>query len=239
VLDRIQEGYRQKFRSLLAQVRPRRLEFGVELLMGRARKRSERDGVPLPQALSELYELTRIRVEKRVALMSACSLGPFPAGLGAGEAPRFLCDASLGGLARWLRAAGYEARWLEGGRGDELLRQAHGSGEVLVTTDSRLIGRRAVSDGWVKALWVPSGMKRLEQLAMVLRDLGLRPRPPRCMACGGTMAPVEKAAVRERIPPRTALWKDSYCVCGRCGKLFWEGTHWERIARRLERLASP
>jgi uncharacterized protein with PIN domain len=68
---------------------------------------------------------------------------------------------------------------------------------------------------------------------MVLRDLGLELRPPRCMACGGRLEPVEKAAVVERIPPRTARWKDTYFVCGGCGRLLWEGTHWERIVGRL------
>jgi uncharacterized protein with PIN domain len=53
------------------------------------------------------------------------------------------------------------------------------------------------------------------------------------MACGGALQAVEKASVAARIPPRTARWKDDYFVCGRCGQLFWEGTHWERIRERL------
>ena len=44
---------------------------------------------------------------------------------------------------------------------------------------------------------------------------------------------LQGAAVAERIPPRTARWKDEYFVCARCGRLFWEGTHWERIRERL------
>jgi uncharacterized protein with PIN domain len=39
--------------------------------------------------------------------------------------------------------------------------------------------------------------------------------------------------VRPRIPPRTALWKDEYFVCAECDRLFWRGTHWERIERTL------
>lgn len=41
--------------------------------------------------------------------------------------PRFACDAMLGGLARWLRAAGYDASWQEG------------------ITDQELIGRNRLS----------------------------------------------------------------------------------------------
>jgi uncharacterized protein with PIN domain len=68
---------------------------------------------------------------------------------------------------------------------------------------------------------------------MVALDLGLTLREPLCMSCGGALLPVEKEAVRPRIPPRTALWKDEYFVCAACDRLFWRGTHWERIARAL------
>ena len=70
-------------------------------------------------------------------------------------------------------------------------------------------------------------------MGLVLRDLNLLPRTPRCMACGGTLRAVSKESVADRIPPRTARWKDDYFVCERCDRLFWQGTHWERIAARI------
>jgi hypothetical protein len=236
MLDRLQQGYRHRFRSLLARVRPRRLDFGVELLLARARERSARDGVPLPQALAELYEATRRRVDRRAALMAACAAGG-AAAPGQAPPPSFVCDESLGGLARWLRAAGYQARWLTGARAEVLLAAAQDEGAVLLTSDSELAGRRVVRDGRVAALWVPTAMTRHEQMGLVLRDLGLELRVPRCMACGGTLAPVDKQEVWGRIPPRTARWKDDYYLCEGCGKLFWQGTHWERILARLAQAA--
>ena len=43
-------------------------------------------------------------------------------------------------------------------------------------------------------------------------------------------------ALRERIPPRTYRWLDEFFVCGRCHRIFWHGTHWQRIAGRLQTL---
>ena len=71
-----------------------------------------------------------------------------------------------------------------------------------------------------------------------VRDLDLMVRQPRCMSCGGELRAVPKDQVAGRIPPRTARWKDEYFVCSGCDRLFWQGTHWERIARRLAELAS-
>ena len=234
---RLEAGYREKFRTLLAKVRPRRLDFGADLLVRRAREMRIREGIPLGRALARVYDATRVRVEKRLALTAACSLSGSPLGQEP-EAPRFVCDASLGGLARWLRAAGYEAVWLEHGKADDLLQRARSSGATLVTTDSRMIERSVVRDGEVPAQWIPSDLPRLAQLRMLMRDLGLKVRDPRCMSCGGELRAVPKDEVADRIPPRTARWKDDYFVCSGCGQLLWQGTHWERIARRLSDVAS-
>jgi hypothetical protein len=232
----LQEGYRERFRALLARVQPRRLEFGVELLIERARARRDGFGVPLDQALAALYAETRERVERREQAQAACPVGGGrlpPAPLA--DPPRFVCDGSLGGLARWLRAAGYEAVRVSGG-GERARTEAHLSGGMLLTSDAAVLARPRAAAG-VPALHVPGELPVAEQLARVLRAYGLRPRAPRCMACGAALRAVDKARVRERIPPRTARWKDEYFLCAGCGRLFWQGTHWERIARVLERLA--
>jgi uncharacterized protein with PIN domain len=229
---RLEVGYREKFRTLLAKVRPRRLDFGADLLVRRAREMRIREGIPLGRALARVYEATRVRVEKRLALTVACSLSGLPLGQEPAAA-RFVCDASLGGLARWLRAAGYEAEWAEKGGADELLRRARAGG-------GRPAHDRQSDDGADRdpgrigpAQWLPSDLPRIAQLKMLMRDLGLRPRAPRCMSCGGELRAVAKDEVADRIPPRTARWKDEYYLCAGCGKLFWEGTHWERITRQL------
>lgn len=154
------------------------------------------------------------------------------------DPPRFVCDGSLGGLARWLRAAGYETRWLRGAKGPAALSAASGTGEIVLTGDRRLMDRRAIREKAVRALLVPTSVTRLEQLAHVLKELNLGLGQPRCMDCGGELETVSKSDVQDRIPPRTALWKDDYFVCRGCGKLLWEGTHWERIRARLRGLRS-
>jgi hypothetical protein len=229
----LQESYRERFRELLARVEPRRLEFGVELLIERARARRDSFGVPRAQALSELYETTRERVERRLQAQAACPVGGGalpPAAMA--DPPLFVCDGSLGGLARWLRAAGYQAVRVSGG-GERARGEALRSGGVLLTSDKDVAERRAGAVPRHAVLHVPVELPVAEQLGRVLRAWTLRPRAPRCMACGAALREVEKERVRDRIPPRTARWKDEYFLCAGCGRLFWQGTHWERIARVL------
>jgi uncharacterized protein with PIN domain len=147
---------------------------------------------------------------------------------------RFACDAGLGGLARWLRAAGYEASFTRDIDDDALVAVAHDAGSVLLTTDTLLMLRGVLRDGLIRALWVPPTMRKREQARLVLRALALPLREPRCMSCGGALRPVAKEDVKDRIPPRTYLWQDDYFLCAGCGKLYWRGTHWTRIRETLE-----
>lgn len=152
------------------------------------------------------------------------------------EAPAFWCDAMLGGLARWLRAAGYDAAWVEGIDDAELVRRALATGRVLLTADTELARHGAIRSGRVRAVLVRAGKTKFEQLRHVVRALSLARREPRCMACGGRLRSIPKEAARPEVPPRSLAWCDEFFRCGRCAKVFWRGTHWRRIAARLDAL---
>lgn len=216
---RMERGWRHRFRAVLAKVRPRRLEFGVDLLMGRGVALAEAEGIAASDAVARVYEFTRWRVHRRLERTGACWVAPTDG------RDRFVCDLSLGGLARWLRAAGFEAAVAPA---PEVLAAAR-QDAIGLTADVEPLERREA----LALLWVPPGLEPSRQMGLVLRDLGLRPRDPRCMACGGAVRAVGKESVAARIPPRTARWRDDYFVCSACDRLLWRGTHWERIAARL------
>jgi len=222
-VSRIRRGYEDRFRALLRQARARRLEQGVQWLVTKARHLSARDDISLADALAQVYE----GLATRKAFQKAASA---PASI------QFLCDAGLGGLARWLRAAGYEAAWEPGIDDDRLLQEAQSIPATLLTTDAMLMERRVLRDRIIPVFWLPPTLSITEQLALVLREFGLSVRGPRCMSCGGELRRGSKEALRERIPPRTYRWLDEFFVCSRCDKLFWHGTHWQRIVETLTAL---
>ena len=142
-----------------------------------------------------------------------------------------------GGLARWLRAAGYDAAWVYGIEDRDLLDRARIEGRTVLTSDGPLIERRAIREGEVRALFVPRGLGRTEALRFVLHALSLPVRSPLCMACGGELVAVEKASVAGEAPPLTFTRTEAFFRCNGCGKLFWEGTHWRAIASVLGELS--
>src|SRR5688572_102938 len=68
----------------------------------------------------------------------------------------FVCDAGLGGLARWLRGSGFEAFWKPELDDAAVIREAQHQQATLITTDSLMMERGILRDGVVPSVFVPS-----------------------------------------------------------------------------------
>ncbi len=146
----------------------------------------------------------------------------------------FYCDAMLGGLARWLRAAGYEAHFEYGIADRELVRRTEEGGGILLSSDGPMFERTVIRTGRVQALYIPQQMNNLQQLGFVMARLGLSLLAPRCMSCGGELLTLPKHEVMGEAPPLAYRHCSDFYRCRACGKLFWKGTHWQRIRQRLD-----
>ena len=107
----------------------------------------------------------------------------------------------LGGLARWLRAAGYDSHWQYGQEGAELIQLARQNGAVLLTSDGGIMQRKIIREGTVRSLFIPRQLDRYQQLAFVLNRLDLKLAPPRCMSCGGQLKEIPREQARWQVPP--------------------------------------
>ena len=148
----------------------------------------------------------------------------------------FLCDAMLGGVAHWLRAAGYDAQFVYGIEDAQLIEQAGRSGRMILSSDGPLFDRNVIKSGEIRALYIPQQLSKLEQLRFVIHNLHLPLRSPRCMGCGGELREVAKHEVMDEAPPLAYRNCERFWRCARCGKLLWRGTHWKRITKRLEEI---
>jgi len=149
------------------------------------------------------------------------------------ESRRFVCDAMLGGLARWLRAAGHSAVFDVHFADGELVRRAVETGEWLLTSDSGIMQRYAVSQGLARVLYVPRGLSVMAQLAHVFREFDLPLRPSRCMDCNGELRRLDPREAAASVPEKVRQHCKEFFICQGCAKVLWHGTHWLSISRRL------
>ncbi|HSH07229.1 MAG TPA: Mut7-C RNAse domain-containing protein [Burkholderiales bacterium] len=154
-------------------------------------------------------------------------------GEAASRAPRFVADAHLGKLARHLRLAGFDCRWSPDWDVAALVDAAVAEARIVLTRDKGVLRRRAVARGrFVRAV------ESEAQLAEVVRAFGLRAqlRPfSRCRECNVPLEDVEKSDVEALLPERVRALYTRFKRCPGCRRVYWEGTHFERLRAVLER----
>jgi uncharacterized protein with PIN domain len=151
------------------------------------------------------------------------------------SSPKLIADAMLGALARWLRALDLDVAYDPALDDAELVARAVAEGRTILTRDRRLIQRRLARDH----LLIRSDVVD-EQVRQVLEDLGVKPDPGRflgrCLRCNTPLEPMEAARAHARVPPWVARTQEELRACPACGRIYWPGTHVQRMAKRLERM---
>ncbi|MEB3851960.1 MAG: Mut7-C RNAse domain-containing protein [Desulfurococcales archaeon] len=149
--------------------------------------------------------------------------------------PRFIVDTMLGDLARWLRLLGYDTYYSSRLDDWEILRRAEREGRIIVTMDRGLASRARRRGLRVVRIASFGAAERLAELALhVPVRLEADPSRSRCPECGGPLRPVrDKEKLRGRVPPAALEAYSVFYVCERCGRVYWEGSHWANIRRVL------
>lgn len=145
-------------------------------------------------------------------------------------APRFICDVHLGKLARRLRLMGFDTLYRNDLEDDEIIRIAAKDQRVILTRDGEILAHEAVRS------YRPDSIFWDEQIREVLAAFGLREkiRPfSRCIKCNGELIPVGKNAIMALVPPRSRRFMKLFWQCQGCRKVYWQGSHYEKLKQWL------
>jgi uncharacterized protein with PIN domain len=141
----------------------------------------------------------------------------------------FVLDIHLGRLAGYLRLVGFDARYRNDYEDLELAQVSCAEGRILLTKDRGLLKRTQVTHGY----YVRSSHPR-EQLLEVLRRFDLFASIEafsRCLRCNDRIKPVRKEEVLELLPQQTRKHFDDFYQCVGCGRVYWKGSHYDRMLR--------
>ena len=149
----------------------------------------------------------------------------------------FVVDVHLGRLARMLRLLGFDTLYRNDYDDPEIVRIAAEQSRIILTRDRQLLQAGAVTRGY----WVRSGAVD-EQIGEVLErfDLYSRIRPfKRCLRCNGPVEERSKAEVFHLLEPKTKRYYDRFYQCRHCGQVYWKGTHFDKLTKKIERWRHP
>jgi uncharacterized protein with PIN domain/sulfur carrier protein ThiS len=150
---------------------------------------------------------------------------------------RFIADAHLGGLARLLRMTGFDTLYHNRLDDREIERIARAEQRIVLTRDRGLLKRRAITHGC--CLHAQRSQAQLRELFDRL-DLARSARPfSRCLRCNLPLHTLDRAEVDARVPPAVRERHQRFSTCPQCGRVFWEGSHWQRMRALVAALGVP
>ncbi len=161
------------------------------------------------------------------------------------EKPRFIADAMLGSLAKWLRILGFDTLYFKIIDDNELIKIARQEQRIILTRDTHLVKRKGIGN-----YFLISSNDTLKQLKEVLRmvcskhgaaDIEegaycLLPTTyfsPRCAKCNGELLSAGRESVVNDVPEHVFLNFNSFLKCKDCGKVYWGGSHKKIIDTKI------
>ena len=150
--------------------------------------------------------------------------------------PRFLADNNVGKLARWLRMMGYDTALFRQLDDRQMIRRALDEQRVILTRGAELSKRRLVSNGILRVTVVKEDDPEL-QVRDVVKTLNLnyQYRPfSLCLECNQPLIVRQRDEVHDLVPPHVFETQREYRQCPGCQRIYWQGTHWQAMVRKLQ-----
>jgi uncharacterized protein with PIN domain len=135
---------------------------------------------------------------------------------------------------------GYDSVFFNGEDDSQMVKQSLAEDRIILTRDTGMMRRRAISGGRVRAVLIESEEpeRQMQQLIKAL-DLKGQSRPfTLCLECNQPLERRSREEVTGRVPPYVYRTQTQYMECPKCHRIYWRGTHWEAMLRKMGNLAN-
>jgi uncharacterized protein with PIN domain len=151
---------------------------------------------------------------------------PFP------KPARFVLDVHLGKLAKALRMLGFDTFYKNDLNDKTIAELAISEERIVLTRDVNLLKIKTIKWGyWLRSQFLEEQLKEVTEYF----KLGEYFSPfTRCLECNGLIKEVPKQTVLAILPPNTRRYFDEFYQCQQCGKVFWKGSHYERMEKFIQ-----
>ncbi len=150
---------------------------------------------------------------------------------------KFIVDHNVGKLAKWLRMMGYDTLFFDGEDDWQMVKTALDEGRVILTRDTQIMKRWVVTSGRLKATLIKSEEPE-QQIRQVVETLNLDCQSrlfTLCLECNQLLEERSKQRVKGLVPPYVFQTQSQYMECPACHRIYWRGTHWQEMTKKLEK----
>lgn len=145
---------------------------------------------------------------------------------------RLFCDRMLGTLARWLRFMGHDVVYPREEMDDNDIR------ETCMRESRRLVTRDRDLALHVPGSILITSTDLREQVIQAVAEAGIVDEDvlTRCGVCNTPLEGVVKESVAGLVPESVYRRHGGFMRCPRCQRLYWKGSHYDRILASIERV---
>lgn len=146
----------------------------------------------------------------------------------------FVVDVNLGKLARYLRQCGFDTVYSNKYSDRDVVDTSLDEHRIILTRDRRLLFHKLITHGyWVRNVNPEDQLKEVIYRFDLLENI----QPfHRCIECNGDIEPVPKDNVINQLEPLTRKYYKEFYRCLSCGKIYWKGSHYQHMLKRLDQL---
>ncbi len=126
---------------------------------------------------------------------------------------------------------GYDAAYPEPGPDRALIERSRAEGRILLTRDKELASRIAGS----VQIRSDDLDEQIREIAAIL-PLKLVDPLSRCSICNEALAAVPMTKVRDLVPEGVRSRHHDFWQCPSCHRVYWRGSHWDKMVERLNGL---
>ena len=148
----------------------------------------------------------------------------------------FILDVHLGKLSRILRLLGFDVLYRNDYQDSEIIDFSIQENRIILTKDRGILKNNSVTHGYCVR-----SSDSTEQAQEVLRrfDLYSQVKPfARCIRCNGHIEGISKTKVLPNLPPKTAQFYKKFYICSNCGHIYWRGSHFDKMLKKVEFLTN-
>lgn len=149
---------------------------------------------------------------------------------------RFILDAHLGKLARYLRMLGFDTLYRNDFGDNEIIEIAARDRRIILSRDKLLLKSGRVTHGY----FVRTTLKH-EQLREIVEKFDLMSQFrsfTRCMTCNTELVRKKREELGGRTDKEILNLYSEFFYCPACDKVFWKGSHFLRMEKLIISLAS-
>lgn len=146
---------------------------------------------------------------------------------------KFILTVDAQKLAKWLRLLGYDTKVIKSVTMLNLIRIAKKEGRIIISRSKSVLNHPLVFDRiFLTSNHLEDQLQELKPWLSYDEEYVFT----RCPEDNELLKDIAKSKILELIPEKVAELHDDFKACHKCGRVYWQGSHYRQIRDKIKEL---